>query len=258
MNTVKGIGRAIYRAIGYYPVHLNGIPLRGDPYHFRFWRMVNRHEWENDTFGVLDRYLQPTSTYLDIGAWIGPTVLYAAQRCQMVYCIEPDYTAYRYLLWNLELNGLHNVQPFNVALTETTGMRQMAAPKDRLGDSNTSLVRQRPGGSMIQVFAMGWADWLKGVNPTTLDLIKIDIEGGEFSLIPVMRDYLAASKPPLYLSLHPTFLDKADRREAMAHILEVLSIYRTCLDSSFKPVDVRQLTTDAALERLGAYVFVDD
>lgn len=258
MNTVKEIGRAIYRAIGYYPVRLNGIPLRGDPYHFRFWRMVNQNKWENDTFGVLDRYLQPNSIYLDVGAWIGPTVLYTAQRCQTVYCIEPDYTAYRYLLWNLDLNRIHNVQPFNVALTETTGMRQMAAPKDRFGDSSTSLVRQRPGNSTIQVFGMGWADWLKAIRPATFDLIKIDIEGGEFSLIPAMRDYLAAYKPPLYLSLHPTFLGTADRREAMARIVDVMRIYRTCLDSALQPVDPRQLTTDAALDQLGAYVFVAD
>jgi hypothetical protein len=34
----------------------------------------------------------------------------------------------------------------------------------------------------------------------------MDIEAGEYLLIPSLRDYLQSARPTLYLSLHPPFL----------------------------------------------------
>lgn len=255
--TARKMARVYYQTVGHYSVRVNDVHLRCDPFHFRFWRHVNRGTWENNSFAVLDHYLHPDAVYLDIGAWIGPTVLYAAHRCQTVYCIEPDYTAYRYLLFNLDLNKLHNVRPFNLALSNEAGIREMTAPNGNLGESYTSLVRRRPGDTTVQVYCLGWSEWHQTVGSPNIDLIKIDIEGGEFTLIPAMRDYLETCKPPVYLSLHPTFLDKGDRKAAMARIVDVMSIYSTCLDSTLRPFDPAKLVTDAALEELQACVFVN-
>ena len=43
-----------------------------------FWRRVGSGLWEPQTFEVFERFLRPDRSYVDIGAWIGPTVLYGA------------------------------------------------------------------------------------------------------------------------------------------------------------------------------------
>ncbi len=67
-----------------------------------FWN--NFYKWEPDTFDIFDRFLNKQYSYLDIGAWIRPTVLYGVNRAKHVYAIEPDPIAYRELLKNIQLN----------------------------------------------------------------------------------------------------------------------------------------------------------
>lgn len=70
-----GLRKMAYRARGYYAGALNGEPFRLDPYHSKFWRKATAGGWEPETFAVLDQHLSPDRDYVDIGAWIGPTVL---------------------------------------------------------------------------------------------------------------------------------------------------------------------------------------
>ena len=106
---LTGFRKAIYRMRGHYPGRLGGEAYRLDPYHSKFWRKASAGDWEPATFAVLDAHLRPDRDYIDIGAWIGPTVLYAARKARHVWCFEPDPTAFRALSWNLELNGIENV-----------------------------------------------------------------------------------------------------------------------------------------------------
>lgn len=79
--------------------------------------------------------------HVDIGAWVGPTVIFAARKSKRVYCFEPDYVACRYLLWNIQMNGLSNVVPFNCALPGSTGMRRLGPfLGNGFGNSTTSLI----------------------------------------------------------------------------------------------------------------------
>ena len=71
-----------------------------------FWKLVGTGGWEKDTFEVLRFFLEgrPTDSYVDFGAWIGPTALYAAHYSRHVYAIEPDPMAYSALVANAEKN----------------------------------------------------------------------------------------------------------------------------------------------------------
>ena len=54
---------------------------------------------------VLKGLIEPDSTYVDIGAWIGPTVLYGGQIAARCITAEPDPTAREALEANLDLNS---------------------------------------------------------------------------------------------------------------------------------------------------------
>src|SRR5688500_9227826 len=59
----------------------------------RFWKLVTAGGWEPDTFVVLNRMLSGGTPYVDCGAWIGPTVLYAACKGARVTAFECDPVA---------------------------------------------------------------------------------------------------------------------------------------------------------------------
>ncbi len=128
--------KMLYRARGYCDGTLAGERFRLDPYHSKFWRKASSGTWEPETFAVLDRFLDRAHDYLDIGAWIGPTVLYGARKARHVWCFEPDPEAFRALVWNVELNGLSNVSAFAAALSRDVGVARMAGMRGDQGDSD--------------------------------------------------------------------------------------------------------------------------
>lgn len=244
---IRAAARLAYRTRGYQTITLGGARVRTDPDHIGFWRDVSRGRWEPDTFRFLEQALPPGSVLVDIGAWIGPTTLFAAQRCRHVYAFEPDPDAYRYLLWNLKLNAAAHVVPFHAALGTETGLRRLWGAEGRLGTSTSSLL-PATGQPSIAVAAISWADWMAQVRPGRIDAIKMDIEGGEFELIPALREYLAAERPALHLSLHATRLPDAEREAALDRLLRILSMYPDWRDESGAAIDEEAFRRDA-LER---------
>jgi FkbM family methyltransferase len=261
-NVVKRAGKALFRALGYCPVTVAGTRLRCDPCHVGFWRAVAKGQWEARTFDVLRSLVRPEHVYVDVGAWIGPTVVYAATRSRQVYCFEPDHVAYRYLLWNIELNQLCNVVPFHCALGRSSGIRRMASVGQPLGESVTRFVDLQPSdsekrGRPIDVYCISWSDWLELSGVGRVDFIKIDVEGGEFELLPTMNDYLAEHRPVLYLSLHAPFLPDHKRRDSLCEILDLLSMYRKCFNKRQEAVGLPELAKGDLVNHCRSLLFMD-
>lgn len=243
------------RLRGWFPVTMAGRHYRCDPDHICFWERVSNGSWEPQTFTILDRLLHPEAVYCDIGTWIGPTVLHAAKQCKRVFCLEPDRIAYMYLLQNLKLNHLENVVPFNMALAVENELRRMASPRGKRGDSMTSLLLP-DGVDSAEVPCLQWRTWFELIGQPEINAIKMDIEGGEFTLLPTMKNYLAATRPGFYLSLHPHLLPKSERYSAMAELLEVLKVYRHCTDEGGREIDLESLMEEQALHRAGSYLLL--
>ncbi len=255
MGPVERLLEAWSRVRGWYPVTMGQQRLHCDPNHISFWSKVSRGTWEPQTFAALDGLLAADTVYCDIGAWIGPTVLHAAGRCARVYCLEPDRIAYMYLLQNLRLNHLDNVLPFNMALAAEDGLKRMASPRGKPGDSMTSLLLPGGGGSQ-EVLCLAWRTWLSLAGNPKLSCLKMDIEGGEFALLPTMADYLQHNRPALYLSLHPHLLPQSARFEAMASVAELLIHYGHCTDAAGQRRDLSWLLSEQAVQHAGSYLFL--
>ena len=164
---------------------------------------------------IFSKLLNSETVYCDIGAWIGPTVIYAAKTCKEVICFEPDPVAYKYLLCNIALNEFKNVTSFSFALSSQVGIQKMSARSDNLGESMTTLVEVATLYPKVNVLTLTWEMFKDYDIFEKINFIKMDIEGGEFALLPTMEKYLSLNKPTLYLSLHPTLLSKNVRKEEM-------------------------------------------
>ncbi len=220
--------KMFYRARGYYAGNLNGEPFRLDPYHSKFWRRASEGRWEPETFAVLDKHLSKDSDYLDIGSWIGPTVLYGARKARRVWCFEPDPVAYRHLAWNLELNDIRNVSAFGVALSDGFGVARMASAHGEPGDSTTSLLNDAENGT--DALTISWDQFAGTADLSRVSLVKMDIEGAEFAVLPALLDWLKKQRPALLLSTHGPYLDSGNQKKQFEALAEQLSFYDSCRD----------------------------
>ena len=82
----------------------HSIRVSATPRYKTFWDKYEQGAWEPTTLDVLSRFLKHGSFYIDVGGWIGPTVLYAAALGAEVVAFEPDDVAHAELAKNLELN----------------------------------------------------------------------------------------------------------------------------------------------------------
>jgi FkbM family methyltransferase len=171
-----------------------------------FWQLVSAGNWEPQTFAVFRRFIDPDHSYIDMGSWIGPTLLYGSRLAKATYGIEPDPIAFKELKSNLALNAElgASVKLFNVCIAANSGDVAFGSRTEG-GDSTSSLLFS--GGKTVwTVRALSFADFVRQSEITHCNFIKMDVEGGEFLVLPGMLGYLRENRPTLLLSLHPCFL----------------------------------------------------
>lgn len=190
-------------------VQKNGVSFKvlSDTKQAWIWSQILANAWEEETFRVFDHFLKPDSAYLDIGAWIGPTALYGACKSKHVYAVEPDDTAFQEFIQNLELNPSlkTKVTGVNAALTAHTGP-VLLYTRTEPGDSMSSMIPTLSYDNFAEVRGLTIADFATEYAVKDIRFIKMDVEGGEFSLLPSMHDYLEYFRPTLYVSFHRQYL----------------------------------------------------
>jgi FkbM family methyltransferase len=171
-----------------------------------FWKDVASGAWESDTFAIFDRFLDCEHSYIDIGAWIGPTLLYGCQIAKMAYGLEPDPIAYDELAQNIALNRpmTDNVRLLNACIAQQSGEVALGS-RGQGGDSTSSLLFGKKK-TRWMVRAYSFDDFMQKNAITGCNFIKMDIEGGEYQIVPSMIEYLRTHRPTVHLSLHPCYL----------------------------------------------------
>jgi len=165
-----------------------------------FWTHVNDGQWESSTINVITKNLKSSDVYIDIGAWIGPTVLAAASTGCAVHAYEPDPVAFAELSANIQANGIDSITLNNVALFDRNGEMSFGSGRgDSLGGSISSLMN---GQGAIEVPVRDIASESSQSFFKRCKLLKIDVEGAEYVIMPRMASYLAEHKPNLLLSIH--------------------------------------------------------
>jgi FkbM family methyltransferase len=202
--------------------------------HGWFWPKFADQSWEPSTFRIFDKFLKPDGVMLDIGAWIGPTALYAARRTGKILAFEPDPVAHASLCQNLELNNIENVVPYPVAVSsEWEGIP--FGPKTGYGDSMSSQIWAK--GDDQHVPAVSLASLVASINP---DFIKIDIEGGEKFLFEGDGSVaLKVFKPTIHLSLHtPDMMD--DFEGFKKAVVDGIGFYPFFYDEDLNRIELEQ------------------
>lgn len=180
--------------------------------HDGFWSIYESGNWEPDTQAVFRRFIDRQHSYIDLGAWIGPTILLGCQLAKRAYGVEPDPLAYAELVDNISYNQplTGNVQLFNICMTLVSGKVSFGSRGDG-GDSESSLLFSN-GKTSWTVDGKNFQEWIEQNEINDCSFVKIDIEGGEYSVLPTMAAYLREHRPTVHLSLHPCFLGELSGR----------------------------------------------
>jgi len=204
------------------------------------WFSENKLEyWEQDTFHILDYY--KNHTYIDIGSWIGPTVLYSANIFKRVIAIEPDPIAIKRIEANINANDFKNITLVKKGLSDKNGTTKFGG-NGEFGNSESTLLIARDDyltyegrhtttykdyhpTTEVETITIETLFEEQNVNPSDVGLIKMDIEGGELIVVPYLVNFLKNFKPVFYISLHYCYLKMSD----IKLIVDILfDIYEYC------------------------------
>ena len=247
-----------YKAKGFYPTKIEGDRYRLHPRDRKFWLRFNRGNWEHNTLKAFDAVLMPDTVYLDVGAWMGPTALFAAKRCKMVYAIEPDPVAYLRLLTNISLNRIENIISFHGALAAENGILQIGnANSTGFGDSMSRIEQNTNAGDYAEIIGVDINRLLDLLHINKVDFIKMDIEGAEFDLLPTLDNFIKEHKPTFYLSLHPQFFPEPERKEKIAKAIFIAEQYKYCYDHRLNAIEPKEMLADGNVFCGMAYLFSD-
>jgi FkbM family methyltransferase len=162
---------------------------------------------------LLDYYKpRKGDTIVDVGAYVG---LYSILSSNLVgndgsiYAIEPEPQTFSLLIRNLRLNDLNNVLLLNSALSDKTGEAPFYVPKGSTAGSSFHLqhlkAQKIKDYTEIKVKVQTFDNLLASSNLRHVDIMKVDVEGAELSVLHGADNSLAeGSVAKLVIEVHKT------------------------------------------------------
>jgi len=167
-----------------------------------FW-YGTRDKWE---IYHLRRLLTRGAVILDAGANFGYYSLILAhflQRNCTIYAFEPTPSTYQRLSLNIDLNGMGDViQARRLGLSDHSGEASFV---EQAGNTGATRLVEGHGVQVVSLDSFARANNLERV-----DLIKIDVEGMERSVLQGARELIGSTPAPMILiEVHPHTLHRA-------------------------------------------------
>jgi len=167
-----------------------------------FWKGC----YARTVLALLDRLLvQPDQVFIDVGANEGEETIFAAKRLTHghVYAFEPNDNVYSRLCQNVALNHFANVCPLKMGLDSKPGKLTLYGPgsrdKDGTWNDGQGTVCPRPGVDRpIGEIELTTLDLFRSERKLPrVDLIKVDVEGAELTVLQGGDQLLDECRPKL-------------------------------------------------------------
>jgi FkbM family methyltransferase len=162
---------------------------------------------------LLDKLLKPGDVFCDVGANIGELTLYAAKRLTAgkVLAFEPAGALHQRLLGNVQLNNFSNVSTYHLGLSDRPGEVKLYNPTfsqnlDNIGsfsEGEGSVFKSDSRPVTAEVVRVETFDKIFAETKLDrLDIIKIDVEGAELSVLHGARAALERYKPAIVIEIN--------------------------------------------------------
>lgn len=199
LHPATRLGRHLLSVLlGDITIQVNGLSLTGSICHRGYFWSLRQGKREAYMVQLFKAILRPGMVVCDIGSYIGYYALLAAQgigNSGRVFAFEPDPHNFAYLSRNIRANGLDSIiVAVQKAVSDQTGRRSFYIHE---GDRSRSSLFWREGKVREIIVECVRLDEfiyeLFGNRNRCVDLIKMDIEGGELQALKGMERILASS-----------------------------------------------------------------
>ncbi|MGB2661788.1 MAG: FkbM family methyltransferase [Candidatus Omnitrophota bacterium] len=165
--------------------------------------------YEVGTQRYLKEFVKPNMIVIDIGAHMGfYTLLFASLVGQggKAYSFEPAKRNFIHLKENVAINDIYCVKLFQLALSNKEGIVPLYLhPTENTGHSLIN--NEKAGLSVEEVQTTTLDNFIEQENIKNIDLIKIDAEGAEYSILKGAGKMLSGDNPPCIICEMPSTKD---------------------------------------------------
>lgn len=177
------------------------------------WSLYYNGSHEPTVSSLFCSLLKDGMTVVDIGAYIGYYTLLAAKRVGddgLVLSFEPDPLRFKRLVENIKINDWKNVQAFQFAVSDVEGEGTI--------ESGESFALENAKHA-ITVNTICLDSFLQ----TDPDIVKIDVEGAEVSILRGMKRILEKGKAKIICEVHPKQMTSS--RHNVTEIMDIIEMY---------------------------------
>lgn len=182
----------------------DGLRFRLDISDYNDWRIY--FGMEDAQRSVLYGLARPGMVILDVGGNVGEVALRLARRVGPTGCVlsfEPHPVTFSRLSANCALNQFAHLRPVRIGLSDRTTLGRIAEIKESHSGMNR-LLSGGDSGSQSQ----GWEvelhsldSYVEGAGISRVDLIKVDVEGHEFSVLSGAKGVMRRFRPTLFVEM---------------------------------------------------------
>jgi FkbM family methyltransferase len=197
--------------------------------------------WEPDLTRWITRRLAPGDTFIDVGANIGYYSVLASMLvgdAGQVVAIEASPEIFRALQSNLARNSVKNVRAANLAVSDCK--RALKLFRGHVYNTGLTTVVEEQGFEFeCEVDAAPLSTILRPEEMQTARLIKIDVEGAEFSVVDGMLPLLCSGRADLeiIIEVHPEHLAQLGKRpEDFLTIFSDAGFHAYLLENNYSPL----------------------
>jgi len=155
-----------------------------------------QNRWIDPEVEYLQRFISTGDTMLDVGAGFGAYALSASKivgETGRVYAIEPNAQMFNCLKESKRENDFTNLNLYNLAVSnDGTAMR--------LDDSTTPELVAAVSDNQGSIKAQSIDNWWIEQGKPAINLLKIDVNGGELNLLDGARNLIATYSPALIIA----------------------------------------------------------
>jgi FkbM family methyltransferase len=208
-----------------------------------FWGKIG--EWEKSTFATFHQYIHADTTVIDFGAWIGPTVLFAANLARRVIALECDPYAMAELSQSVMSNPRlsHKISLSRLCISDKRERLQMSGhggSGSTLNSVSASHFQNYKAYAVSQgviekyeweVDCVPLTDIIEENQITGDIFVKIDTEGAESFIVPSLKKWLESRRdrynrlPTIFVSMHTGYSHLDKKPELLNGFLEVFKMY---------------------------------
>lgn len=138
--------------------------------------------WEPNISFFIDKKFNNSGNFFDIGGNIGYYSLAFSDKFKNVYCFEPNPKNIKKIKKSIEANGIKNITIIEKPVAQVSNLKYVAYNRNNVSDSNIGGIQfVETSGPGIETISLDDFIFLNKIE--SIDLLKIDIEGGELECL---------------------------------------------------------------------------